>query len=126
MIIGIGIDLIEVSRIESALSRWGERFEGRVFTEKEMLYCNSKKDRSQRLACRFAAKEALFKALGTGWRNGTEWKEIEVVNDELGKPTIRLSGKTEELSQQIGVKNILLSITSTENYGVAQVVLVSE
>jgi holo-[acyl-carrier protein] synthase len=125
MIIGIGIDLIEVSRIESALSRWGDKFEGRVFTEKEMLYCNSKKDRAQRLACRFAAKEAMLKALGTGWRNGTDWKEIEVVNDELGKPSICLSGKTEELSQQIGVKNILLSITSTENYGVAQVVLES-
>ena len=126
MIIGIGIDLIEVSRIESALSRWGDRFEGRVFTEKEMLYCNSKKDRAQRLACRFAAKEALLKALGTGWRNGTDWKEIEVVNDKLGKPSICLCGRTEELSQQLGVKNILLSITSTENYGAAQVVLVSE
>jgi len=126
MIIGIGIDLIEVSRIESALSRWGSKFENRVFSEKEMLYCNSKKDRAQRLACRFAAKEAMLKALGIGWRYGTDWKEIEVVNDELGKPLICLSGRTKELSQQMGVKNIFLSITSTDNYGAAQVVLVSE
>ena len=126
MIVGIGIDLVEVSRIETALSRWGDRFESRIFTEREMNYCNSKKDRSQRLACRFAAKEALLKALGIGWRYGTNWKEIEVMNDELGKPSILLSGKTEEFSQQIGVENILLSITSTENYGAAQVILVSK
>ena len=125
MIVGIGIDLVEVSRIAKALSRWGDRFESRIFTEKEMNYCNSKKDRSQRLACRFAAKEALLKALGTGWRYGINWKEIEVTNDELGKPSILLSGRTEEFSQQIGVKNIFLSITSTENYGAAQVILVS-
>jgi holo-[acyl-carrier protein] synthase len=126
MIIGIGIDLVEVSRIALALSRWGSKFENRVFSEKEMFYCNSKKDRAQRLACRFAAKEALLKALGIGWRYGTDWKEIEVINDELGKPSICLSGRTEEFSQQMGVKNILLSITSTENYGAAQVILVSE
>ncbi|MEK7395360.1 MAG: holo-ACP synthase [Candidatus Poribacteria bacterium] len=125
MIVGIGIDLVEVPRIAKALSRWGDRFESRIFTEKEMNYCNSKKDRSQRLACRFAAKEALLKALGTGWRYGINWKEIEVMNDELGKPSILLSGRTEEFSQQIGVKNIFLSITSTENYGAAQVILVS-
>jgi holo-[acyl-carrier protein] synthase len=125
MIVGIGIDLVEVPRIAKALSRWGDRFESRIFTEKEMNYCNSKKDRSQRLACRFAAKEALLKALGTGWRYGINWKEIEVINDELGKPSILLSGRTEEFSQQIGVKNIFLSITSTENYGAAQVILVS-
>jgi holo-[acyl-carrier protein] synthase len=126
MIIGIGIDLVEVPRIELAISRWGSRFESRVFTEKELIYCNSKKDKAQRLACRFAAKEAMLKALGTGWRNGIDWKEIEVTNDKLGKPIITLCGKTEEISNQLGVRKILLSISSTENYGAAQVVLVSE
>jgi len=126
MIIGIGIDLVEVPRIEVAISRWGGRFEARVFTQKELTYCNSKKDKAQRLACRFAAKEALLKALGTGWRDGIDWKEIEVTNDELGKPIISLSGKTEEISRQLGVKSVLLSITSTKNYGAAQVVLASE
>ena len=123
MIIGIGLDVIEVSRIKSTVSRWGSRFEKRVFTDKEISYCNCKKDRFQRLACRFAAKEALFKALGTGWSKGTEWKEIEVTNDVMGKPLITLSGKTEEISRQLGVVNIFVSITSTENYGAAQVVL---
>lgn len=126
MIIGIGIDLVEVPRIEVAISRWSGRFEARVFTAKELTYCNSKKDKAQRLACRFAAKEAMLKALGTGWRDGIDWKEIEITNDELGKPIISLSGKAEEISRQLGVRNILLSITSTKNYGAAQVVLASE
>ena len=69
-IIGIGFDMVKVARIESVLSRWGSRFEKRVFTELEITYCNSKKNRFQGLACRFAAKEAVFKALGTGWRGG--------------------------------------------------------
>ncbi|MGQ9608308.1 MAG: holo-ACP synthase [bacterium] len=123
MIIGIGFDIIEVSRIESALNRWGEKFEKRIFTEKEICYCKSKNNRFQRLSCRFAAKEALFKALGTGWRNNMKWTEIEVYNDGLGKPYLLLSGKTLQLSQQLGVSNIFLSITSTQNYGAAQVIL---
>ncbi len=123
MIIGIGFDIIEVSRIESALTRWGDRLEKRVFTEKEIYYCKSKKDRFQRLACRFAAKEALFKALGTGWRNNMKWTEIEIYNDGLGKPHLLLSGITQQFSQQLGVNNIFLSITSTQNYGAAQVIL---
>ncbi len=123
MIIGIGFDIIEVSRIELALTRWGERFEKRVFTEKEIYYCQSKSDRFQRLACRFAAKEALFKALGTGWRNNMKWTEVEVYNDGLGKPYLSLSGKTQQFSEQLGVNNIFLSITSTRNYGAAQVIL---
>lgn len=123
MIIGIGFDIIEVSRIESALNRWGEKFEKRIFTEKEICYCKSKNNRFQRLACRFAAKEALFKALGTGWRNNMKWTEIEVYNDGLGKPYLLLSGKTLQLSQQLGVNNLFLSITSTQNYGAAQVIL---
>jgi len=123
MIIGIGIDLVEVSRIESVLSKWGSRFENRVFTDSEIAYCNGKQDRFQKLASRFAAKEALLKALGTGWRGGTEWREIEVSNDESGKPLIILSGKTEQISRQLGVTNIFVSITSTHNYCAAQVVL---
>ncbi len=123
MIIGIGFDMIEVSRIKSAVSRWGDKLEKRLFTEKELLYCNSKQDRFQRLACRFAAKEALLKALGTGWQRGIEWKEIEVTNDEMGKPLITLSGKTGQISRQLGVSNIFVSITSTETFGAAQVIL---
>ncbi len=124
-IIGIGYDMVQVHRIESVLSRWGDRFKERVFTPQELAYCESKKNRSQRLATRFAAKEAVFKALGTGWSRGASWTEIEVTNDELGKPYITLSGKTEQLSRQLGVRNIFVSMTNTEDYGAAQVILTS-
>ncbi len=124
-IIGIGYDMIEVPRIESVLNRWGDRFRKRVFTPKELAYCESKKNRFQRLASRFAAKEAVFKALGTGWQLGVGWTEIEVTNDELGKPHITLSGRTEELSHQMGVRNIFVSMTNTADYGAAQVILTS-
>jgi len=124
-IIGIGYDMVEVSRIESALSRWGSKFENRVFTRQELSYCRSKKNCAQGLACRFAAKEAVFKALGTGWRGGVEWRDIEVKNDDLGKPFITLSGKTEQLSRKLGARDILVSMTNTKDYGAAQVILVS-
>jgi holo-[acyl-carrier protein] synthase len=125
MIIGIGYDMVEVTRIESVLSRWGSRFEERVFTARELAYCRSKKDQTRRLACRFAAKEAVFKALGTGWQNGVGWTDIEITNDDLGKPCIALSGETERLSHRLGVCNIFVSMTSTKDYGAAQVVLTS-
>jgi holo-[acyl-carrier protein] synthase len=124
-IIGIGYDIVEVPRIESVLDRWGEKFEKRVFTTQELAYCQSKKNRSQRLATRFAAKEAVFKALGTGWQRGVGWTDIEVTNDGLGKPSITLRGRTEKLSRQLGVQNIFVSMTNTENYGAAQVILTS-
>lgn len=124
-IISIGYDMVEVSRIKSALSRWGSRFEDRVFTRQELAYCKSKKNCAQGLACRFAAKEAVFKALGTGWQGGVEWKDIEITNNDLGKPLITLSGKTEQLSRQLGARGVLVSMTNTNDYGAAQVVLIS-
>ena len=107
------------------LSRWGSKFEKRVFTAQELEYCKDKKNRIQRLASRFAAKEAVFKALGTGWQRGVGWTEIEVTNDGLGKPAITLRGRTEELSRQLGVRNIFVSMTNTSDYGAAQVILTS-
>ena len=124
-IVGIGYDMVEVSRIESVLSHWGSRFEKRVFTALELKYCRSKKDCAQRLACRFAAKEAVFKALGTGWQRGVSWKEIEVTNDHLGKPSITLSGRARQISLQLGVRSIFVSMTNTREYGAAQVILTS-
>ena len=124
-IIGIGYDMVEVTRIEAVVSRWGDRFKKRVFTLGELAYCESKKNRCQRLATRFAAKEALFKALGTGFQRGVAWTEIEITNDNLGKPNITLSGRTEELSRQLGVRNIFVSMTNTAEYGAAQVILTS-
>ena len=124
-IVGIGYDMIEVSRIRSVVSQWGSRFEERVFTPHEIEYCRGKKNCYQRLATRFAVKESVFKALGTGWQLGVGWKEIEVTNDKLGKPNITLSGRTEQLSRQMGVNNIFVSMTNTKDYGAAQVILTS-
>jgi len=124
-IIGIGYDMVEVARIKSVASRWGDKFEKRVFTPRELDYCKSKKNQFQRMASRFAAKEAMFKALGTGWQRGVGWTEIEVTNNELGKPSITLSGRTKQLSQQMGVRNIFVSMTNTQQHGAAQVILTS-
>ena len=124
-VISIGYDMVEVSRIELALSRWGSRFEDRVFTKQELKYCRNRKNWVQGLACRFAAKEAFFKALGTGWQGGVEWKDVEVTNDDLGKPHIILTGKAEQLSRQLGTRGILVSMTNTKDYGAAQVILIS-
>ena len=124
-VIGIGYDMVEVSRIELALSRWGSKFEDRIFTKQELKYCKGKKNWIQGLACRFAAKEAVFKALGTGWQGGVEWKDVEVTNDSLGKPYITLTGKSEQLSRQLGTRDILVSMTNTNDYGAAQVILIS-
>ena len=117
--------MVEVSRIGSVIARWGERFEKRVFTDWELSYCKEKKNHIQRLAGRFAAKEAVLKALGTGWQKGPGWTEIEVRNDELGKPSIVLSGRTKQLSHQMGVRNIFVSMTNTKEYSAAQVILTS-
>lgn len=124
-IIGIGYDMVEVSRIEKVVSRWGKKFENRVFTSYEIEYCKSKKNCSQRLACRFAAKEAVLKALGVGWRFGIGWTDIEVTNNVLGKPDITLKGKAKEMCLDLGVKEIFISMTNTKDYGAAQVILTS-
>ena len=123
MIFGIGIDLVEVDRIREICDKWGVRFTSRIFTKKELDYCNSKKHRYQSLAGRFAAKEALFKTLGTGWNFGMRWKEIEVVNDHLGKPSIVLSGEAARFADKLGIKKVLVSLSHTKQFVVAQVVL---
>jgi holo-[acyl-carrier protein] synthase len=110
MIYGIGIDYIEVERIRKQLAR-GDRFKHRIFTTDEIAYCESKKNKAQHYAARFAAKEAFFKALGTGWRGGLAFNQVEIANDPLGKPEIRLQGKAEQLIEEKGIKNICISLT---------------
>lgn len=123
MILGIGIDLVEIDRIKKICDRWESHFTSRVFTEKELDYCNKKKNCYQSLAGRFAAKEAMFKALGTGWAFGMHWKEIEVVNDELGKPSIVLSGKAARFADKLGLKDSFVSLSHTKQFVMAQVIL---
>ncbi|MCJ7682423.1 MAG: holo-ACP synthase, partial [Candidatus Aminicenantes bacterium] len=97
MIYGVGIDMIETARVEKQLLR-NERFRDRVFSPFEIEYCESKKNKAQNYAARFAAKEAFMKALGLGWRKGLSFKDIEIRNDDLGKPSIVLYGMARELA----------------------------
>src|ERR1700758_1611115 len=100
MIVGSGIDICEVDRIQTAIqSSYGRRFVERVFTPLEIAYAESKANKFERYAARFAAKEAGMKALGTGWRGGLSWRDLEVANLPSGRPTLRLSGKAAEIAE---------------------------
>ena len=125
MIVGTGIDITEVARIEQAIARFGERFLARVFTPDEITYCQSKKNFAERFAARFAAKEAAMKALGTGLRQGVTWKNIEVTREPSGRPTLRLTGCAAEVAARLGARHYALSLTHTEQQAMAQVILES-
>lgn len=120
MLDGLGIDLVEVGRIKRAHERWGERFLNRVFTADERAYCMKKALPEQSLAARFAAKEAVLKAIGTGLSGGTRWTEVEVVNRKSGKPEVRLG---ERITRRIGNRKILLTISHTRELAIAQAIL---
>jgi holo-[acyl-carrier protein] synthase len=125
MIVGTGIDIAEVPRIRQSIERFGARFLRRVFTEGEMRYCDSKANRAERYAARFAAKEAAMKALGTGWNHGVRWRDCEVVRKPGARPTIQFHGKAGEFAVRLGVKNTALSISHTQEQAIAQVILES-
>jgi holo-[acyl-carrier protein] synthase len=123
LILGVGIDLLETARMGRALERSGPRFESRVFTEAEVAYCREQKRPEQRFAARFAAKEALLKALGTGWAKGIAWKEVEVRREPGGAPALRLSGRARELAEEAGVRRIHLSLSHLAEVVAAVVIL---
>lgn len=124
MIIGTGIDIVKVERIKKAIEKNGERFIKRLFTETEKAYCEKReKSKYQHYAARFAAKEAVFKALGTGWRKGVSWSEIEVKNEPSGKPTLNVFGKTKEVAEALGGKTFHISITHSDEYAISEVIL---
>jgi holo-[acyl-carrier protein] synthase len=123
MIVGSGIDLCEVERIQTAIERHGDRFKHRVFTDREIAYAERKANRFERYAARFAAKEAGMKALGTGWRGGLGWRDLEVVNLPSGRPTLQFHAKAAEIAEKLGVRNIALSITHTAEQAMAIVIL---
>jgi holo-[acyl-carrier protein] synthase len=125
MIVGTGIDIAEVSRIREAIERHGERFLKRIFTEGEIQYCESKANRVERYAARFAAKEAGMKAIGTGWNHGVRWRDLEVARRPGGRPTLVLHGKAAEFAAKLGATNIALSLTHTAEQAMAQVILES-
>jgi holo-[acyl-carrier protein] synthase len=125
MIIGTGIDIAEVPRIRQSIERFGERFLKRIYTAGEMRYCDSKANRVERYAARFAAKEAAMKALGTGWSHGVRWRDCEVVRMPGGRPSITFHGKAGEIASRLGVKNAALSLSHTAEQAIAQVILES-
>ena len=122
MICGSGVDIAETSRIEQSLERHGQRFASKVFTPAEIAYCEKFKNRAERYAARFAAKEAAFKALGTGWREGIRWLDVEVTHQPSGKPELLLAGRAEEVARQLGVSRISISISHSDRYVVALVI----
>jgi holo-[acyl-carrier protein] synthase len=121
LICGIGIDVIEVSRVRAVVERHGERFLRRMYTPLEIERIHGNRD--QYLASRFAAKEAALKALGTGWGRGIRWIDVEVDNMPSGRPILTLRGRAGERADSLGVENLHLSITHTADHAAAQVVL---
>ena len=125
-IIAHGIDLVDFPRIEEMVKRHGERFLGRVFTVAEQKYAQANKNGIEKLAGRFAAKEAVMKLVGTGWRGKIAWTDIEVVNTETGQPEVKLSGEVKKIADKLGITQISVSITHTANFAIASAVALAE
>jgi holo-[acyl-carrier protein] synthase len=124
MILGVGVDLIEVARIQRALEnpRIGQRVCQRVFTDAEVEYCEKRKRKYENYAGRFAAKEAVMKALGRGWGRKVGWLDIEVVLAVSGEPGISLHDKASSFARELGIEHFSLSITHTESYAIAYLI----
>jgi holo-[acyl-carrier protein] synthase len=123
MIVGSGIDLTEIGRIQKSMDRYGQRFLARVYTPAEQAYCLRKRNSAESFAARFAAKEAGAKALGTGISYGVNWLEIEVVREPSGRPTLKFHGRAAEFAARLGVVHAAVSITHTTDLAMASVVL---
>lgn len=123
MVFGIGVDIVEIARFERFLQEGNDPLFQRLFTSGEMAYCGGKKRAAQHYALRFAAKESFLKALGTGLRDGLSWQNLEVVNDALGKPELRMYGRALELFLELGLGSCFLSLSHDAGCAVAMVVL---
>ncbi len=121
-IVAHGIDLVDCPRIEEMLKRHSQRFVDRVFTAAEQSYAQSNKDPVEKFAGRFAAKEAILKLMGTGWRGKIAWTDIEVVNNNSGQPEVTLSGEVKKIADKLGIEHISVSITHTANFAIASAV----
>ncbi len=121
-VIAHGVDLVQTERIVEMHDRHGQRFLDRVFTAAEQAYCLDRKRRYEHLAGRFAVKEAVLKVLGTGWRDGIAWTDIEVTNAPSGQPSVTLSGRCAEVAADLGLGKILVSISHTVNEGFASAI----
>ena len=123
MILGIGIDIVEVSRVEALLKKWGDGFLKRVFLPEEIAYCRQKKYPAQHYAARIAVKEAVMKAFGEGWTEKIGWKDILINRAQKGRPGVELLGKGERLREEMNVDSILVSLSHADSYSVAQALI---
>ena len=125
-ILGIGTDITECLRIARMIERHGELFVNRVYTPDEIKYCQSRKQATQHFTGRWAAKEAILKALGTGWRRGITWCDIEVRNEPGGRPVVAVRGGAKEVVEQLGIAEILVSISHCRSYATATAIAVGK
>ena len=125
-ILAHGIDLVDFPRIKEMVERHDKRFLDRIFTAKEQDYANSNKNCIEKLAGRFAAKEAVLKLIGTGWRGKIAWTDIEVTNNFAGQPQVNLSGEVKKISDKLGIEHVSISITHTANFAIASAVALTE
>ena len=125
-IVAHGIDLVDCPRIEEMMKRHGERFVNRVFTAAEQAYAEAKKNKIEKLAGRFAAKEAILKLMGTGWRGKIAWTDIEIINNAAGQPEVTLDGEVRKIAEGLGIKHVSVSITHTANFAIASAVALAE
>jgi holo-[acyl-carrier protein] synthase len=126
LVLGIGVDVVEIARIRRLMERWQDRFLRRVFTDGELEYALRRHDPAEHLAARFAAKEATLKALGTGLSMGIRWREMEVRRDRGQRPTLALSGRTAELGEARGVRRLHVSLAHDAGIAMAQVLAEGE
>jgi holo-[acyl-carrier protein] synthase len=125
-IVAHGIDLVDCPRIEKMIQRHGERFVKKVFTAAEQAYAEKNKNEVEKLAGRFAAKEAVLKLVGTGWRGKIAWTDIEIINNTAGQPEVNLNGEVRIIAEQLGIKHISVSITHTANFAIASAVALAQ
>jgi holo-[acyl-carrier protein] synthase len=125
-IVAHGIDLVDFPRIEEMIKRHGERFLNKVFTAAEQAYAEANKNGTEKLAGRFAAKEAVLKLVGTGWRGKIAWTDIEIINNPAGPPEVVLCGEVKKIADKLGIKHISISITHTANFAIASAVALTE
>jgi holo-[acyl-carrier protein] synthase len=125
-ITGLGVDLVSIPRMRTTIDRWQDRFVERVFTDGEIAYCRARRDPAPHFAARFAAKEAGFKALGTGLQLGVRWRELEVRREREEAPVLVLTGRAREIGLDRGGSRMLLSLTHEGEYALAQAILVGD
>ena len=125
-VLGIGTDIVECLRIAQMIERHGELFINRVYTPHEIEYCRSRKAATQHYAARWAAKEAVLKALGTGWRRGISWRDVEVRNEPGGRPVVSLRGGARDVTQRLGIKRMLISLSHCRSHATAYALAVGE